>query len=138
MGLAVHALSPAPPAHRSRSERPSEVPSSHRRVRMRPSTVPPPPSSPPPSVHCVAYEQEQGDIELVAALREGRGWAADALYVRVERVVERVLLRILVRRGSDFPDLFQETFERLVRSLVEGRFEGSCSLSTWAGSIASH
>ncbi len=81
---------------------------------------------------------ERLDAELVLALRAGQSWAADALYVRVERVIERVLLRVLERRGSDFADLFQETFERLMRSLSEGRFEGSCSLSTWAGSIATH
>lgn len=119
-----------------------EVPPS--RWRRRTSTgVAEPKSSPPPALAVLGSSVLGGaelepDMELVLALRSGRRGAAEALYARVERVVERVLVKVLERRGPDYADLFQETFERLLRSLAHGRFEGACSLGTWAGAIASH
>jgi len=41
-------------------------------------------------------------------------------------------------RYADFEDLVQTTFERVIRTLIEGRFEGRSRLSTWAGAIAAH
>jgi RNA polymerase sigma-70 factor (ECF subfamily) len=48
------------------------------------------------------------------------------------------LWRILQRSTADHEDLVQITFERVIKTLLDGRFVGACSLTTWAASIASH
>lgn len=72
------------------------------------------------------------------ALRAGEPGAAAALYRCLHSVVTRTLFRILRRTSADHDDLVQVTFERLFRTLVEGKFAGACSLSTWVTSIATH
>lgn len=81
---------------------------------------------------------ERTDEQVIAGLRAGEGWAAVMLYDRLETVVERTLRRILQASDVDCEDLVQVTFERIVRTLVERRFSGACSLSTWASAIAGH
>ncbi len=78
------------------------------------------------------------DQDILAGLEAHEGWAAAVLYDRLESVVERTLCRVLQQRGSDFEDLLQVTFERIVRTLVERRFAAGCSLSTWAAAIATN
>jgi RNA polymerase sigma-70 factor (ECF subfamily) len=78
------------------------------------------------------------DDELLTGLARHEPWAATALFEHLESAVERSLLRVLQQRGSDFEDLFQITFERIVRTLAERRFSAQCSLSTWASAIATH
>jgi RNA polymerase sigma-70 factor (ECF subfamily) len=82
--------------------------------------------------------RETTDEALLAALERRENWAAAALFDRLENVVERSLYRILQQRSSDFEDLVQVTFERIVRTLVDRRFAAQCSLSTWASAIASN
>jgi RNA polymerase sigma-70 factor (ECF subfamily) len=60
------------------------------------------------------------------------------LYRRLYPSVSRTLWRILQRSTADHEDLVQITFERVIKTLVDGRFVGACSLTTWASSIASH
>jgi RNA polymerase sigma-70 factor, ECF subfamily len=79
---------------------------------------------------------ETSDEQLVAGLLAGEGWAATALYDRLEPVVDRALRRVL--QSNDHDDLIQIVFERIVRTLVERKFAGACSLSTWATAIAAH
>jgi len=86
------------------------------------------------AVHGPAISDEQ----IVAALLGGAEWASDALYDRVHAVVERTLRRVLQAADTDYTDLVQVAFERVVRSLVERRFSGACSLTTWASAIAAN
>jgi RNA polymerase sigma-70 factor (ECF subfamily) len=83
-----------------------------------------------------AASTEPSDEQLVSGLLAGEGWAATALYDRLEPVVDRALRRVL--QSNDHDDLIQIVFERIVRTLVERKFAGACSLSTWATAIAAH
>ena len=75
--------------------------------------------------------------QLVAGLVAGEEWAAEALFDRLNPVVERALRRIL-QSSADHEDQVQVVFERIIRTLVERKFAGACSLSTWATAIASN
>lgn len=78
------------------------------------------------------------DQILLRALLEGNRAAAGALYDLLRAPIDSTLRRILHQRGPDFEDHVQVTFERILRALAEGRFEGRSSLKTWACAIASH
>jgi RNA polymerase sigma-70 factor (ECF subfamily) len=78
------------------------------------------------------------DEQIIVGLCAGQSWAADALYDRVHLVVDRTLRRILQASDSEHEDYMQVSFERIVRTLVQRRFSGACSLSTWASAIATH
>jgi RNA polymerase sigma-70 factor (ECF subfamily) len=80
---------------------------------------------------------ELGDAEICAALGDGAAWAADALYDRVVDVVEAVLFRLL-GADADRDDLVQQAIERVVSSVVSGRFARGCSLRSWATLLAQH
>lgn len=54
----------------------------------------------------------------------------------LQRTIEQTLYRVLRRRPSEFEDLAQITYERVIRTVGEGRFEGRAQLATWAGAIA--
>ena len=79
-----------------------------------------------------------GDSELLTALLQGDRLAASVLYDRVRPAIDATLRRILHHRGPDFEDHAQSTFERILRALAQGRFEGRSSLKTWASAIATH
>jgi RNA polymerase sigma-70 factor, ECF subfamily len=78
------------------------------------------------------------DASILLGLQRREGWAAVALYDRLESVVERTIYRVLRERDPDFEDLVQITFERVVRTLIEHRFSANCSLTTWASAIAAN
>jgi RNA polymerase sigma-70 factor (ECF subfamily) len=78
------------------------------------------------------------DAAILTGLERRENWAAGALFDRVNSVVERSLFRVLQQRSTDFEDLVQVTFERIVRTLVERRFAAQCSLPTWASAIATN
>lgn len=78
------------------------------------------------------------DAAILAGLEHNENWAAEALFDHLVSVVERSLFRVLQQRGTDFEDLVQVTFERIVRTLVERRFSAQCSLATWASAIATN
>ncbi len=78
------------------------------------------------------------DARLLEGLYAGERAAAGQLYDQLRTPIDRALRRVLHQRGPDFEDLVQITFERLLRSLAEGRFEGRSSLKTFASAIASH
>jgi RNA polymerase sigma-70 factor (ECF subfamily) len=78
------------------------------------------------------------DQQIIEGLVAGQAWAAEAFYDRVSGVVERTLRRIIQSPEADREDLQQVTLERVVQSLVERRFSGACSLTTWASAIAGH
>jgi RNA polymerase sigma-70 factor (ECF subfamily) len=83
-------------------------------------------------------EQDLSDQQIIEGLVAGQAWAAEAFYDRVSGVVERTLRRIIQSPEADREDLQQVTLERVVQSLVERRFSGACSLTTWASAIAGH
>jgi RNA polymerase sigma-70 factor (ECF subfamily) len=83
-----------------------------------------------------AHAPEISDEQIIAGLVDGADWAAEELYDRLQAVVERTLRRVLQAADADYTDLVQIAFERVVRSLVERRFSGACSLTTWASAIA--
>ena len=85
-----------------------------------------------------AVVREISDQQIIEGLGAGETWAAGAFYDRVSGVVERTLRRILQSSDADYDDLQQMTLERVVQSLVERRFSGACSLTTWASAIAGH
>lgn len=78
------------------------------------------------------------DQELVRGVIAGDGSVAGALYDHLRPTIEHALRRVLHGRNRDFEDLVQTTFERVIRSLGEGRFEGRSRLTTWAGAIGAH
>ena len=84
-----------------------------------------------------ADERGVSDEEVITGLLAGEDWAAEALYDRVHRVVDRTLRRLLRTSEADHEDLVQSAFERIIRTLIERRFRGACSLATWAAAIAS-
>jgi len=47
-------------------------------------------------------------------------------------------LRRILQSNADHDDQLQVVFERVIRTLVERKFAGACSLSTWATAIASN
>lgn len=85
-----------------------------------------------------AEVQRISDQQIIEGLTSGQTWAAGAFYDRVAGVVERTLRRVLQSSDVDYEDLQQMTLERIVQSLLERRFSGACSLTTWASAIAGH
>ncbi|MDX2053457.1 MAG: RNA polymerase sigma factor [Polyangiaceae bacterium] len=81
-------------------------------------------------------EPEASDAELWAGVRRGDGRLAAALYGRLRPVVERSLYRALGHRSADGDDHTQLTFERIVRTLVDGTYDGSTPLRAWASLLA--
>ncbi len=78
------------------------------------------------------------DVQIVQGLIQARPEAALALYDRCHQVVERSVLRVLRSKDSDFDDLVQLAFERVLRSIHQGQYKGTFSLARWASSIATH
>jgi RNA polymerase sigma-70 factor (ECF subfamily) len=86
---------------------------------------------------CLAVLPEQ-DRALVRAIQQGDATAAAPLYQRLRGSIERALARVLRDRPVEFEDLMQITYERIIRTLAAGNFEGRSQLTTWASAIAAH
>jgi len=78
------------------------------------------------------------DRGLVEAIRAGHSHAAAPLYDSLRPSIEQALQRVLRDRPPEFEDLMQITFERVIRTIAEGHFEGRSQLKTWASAIAAH
>ena len=78
------------------------------------------------------------EAELLRAVRAGDRRSAIALYDLLYPSVARSLQRILHRAGSDYDDLVQITFERIMRAIVEPKGEGVINLCAWASGVATH
>lgn len=83
-------------------------------------------------------DSPRSDEAIVEGLLAGRDWAAGELYDRLQPVVDRALRRVLQSSAEDHDDLVQVVFERIVRTLMQRKFAGACSLPTWATAIAAH
>jgi RNA polymerase sigma-70 factor (ECF subfamily) len=78
------------------------------------------------------------DMRICDALTSGEAWAATALYDRVCGVVNNVLYRILRRDDNEREDLAQQAFERIISTIISGRFARDCNLLTWSAVITHH
>jgi RNA polymerase sigma-70 factor (ECF subfamily) len=81
---------------------------------------------------------EMSDAELCRALSAGEAWAAEVIYDRVEDVVDSVLYRLLGPGDGERDDLAQQALERVITTIVSGRFTQGCSLRSWATLITQH
>lgn len=79
---------------------------------------------------------EPSDGELWAGIRGGDGRLAAALYARLLPAVQRSLYRAVGQRWNEADDLAQLTFERIVRTLVDGSYDGRTPLRAWASLLA--
>src|SRR5688572_5444014 len=78
------------------------------------------------------------DMRLVQAIRRGDAAAAAPLYAFLRPDIERTLYRVLRHRPAEFEDLRQVTYERVIRTIAAGNFEGRSQLKTWASAIAAN
>jgi RNA polymerase sigma-70 factor (ECF subfamily) len=85
-----------------------------------------------------AGARRSGDADLCEALASAEPGAADALLRRLNGVVEATLARLVGPADVERDDLVQQSHERILASVVTRRFEGACSLSTWARVITEH
>ncbi len=83
-----------------------------------------------------AGASEPSDADLWAGVRRGDGRVAAALYARLLPAVRQSLYRALGHRSVDADDLAQLAFERIVRTLVDGSYDGSTPLRAWASLLA--
>src|SRR5262249_15584601 len=65
---------------------------------------------------------ELSDAALCHALAAGEAWAAEVVYDRVEDVVEAVLYRLLGPGDLERDDLAQQALERVISTIVSGKF----------------
>jgi RNA polymerase sigma-70 factor (ECF subfamily) len=78
------------------------------------------------------------DADLCRALAAGEAWAAEVVYDRVEDVVEAVLFRLLGPGDLERDDLAQQALERVISTIVSGKYSQGCSLRSWATLITQH
>src|SRR5579871_6917507 len=65
---------------------------------------------------------EMPDGDVCRALAAGEAWAAEVVYDRVEDVVDAVLYRLLGPGDGERDDLAQQALERVISTIVSGRF----------------
>jgi RNA polymerase sigma-70 factor (ECF subfamily) len=92
---------------------------------------------PEPDVGSTPQTAALTDDEICRALVAGDVWAAEAIYDRIAGVVDAVLFRLL---GADAEreDLAQQTIERVITTIISGRFARECSLRSWSTLLAQH
>jgi RNA polymerase sigma-70 factor (ECF subfamily) len=78
------------------------------------------------------------DAELCQLLESGKVSAADVVYERVVNVVDAVLFRLLGANDHEREDLAQQAMERIIGTIVSGRYTRGCSLASWATLITQH
>jgi len=82
--------------------------------------------------------REMSDPDVCQALAAGEAWAAEVVYDRVEDVVDAVLFRLMGPGDTERDDLAQQALERVISTIVTGRFSRGCSLRSWATLITQH
>ncbi|HVR01893.1 MAG TPA: RNA polymerase sigma factor [Polyangia bacterium] len=78
------------------------------------------------------------DEEICRRLESGNTGAAEVVYERVATVVDAVLFRLLGPNDHEREDLAQQAMERIIGTIVSGRYMRDCSLSSWATLITQH
>lgn len=81
------------------------------------------------------HSPELEDAEILRAFERGDRAGSALLYDRVAGMVDATLYRVLGGRSADHDDLVQSAFEQIVRTLVQRRFVGACSLTGWAAAV---
>jgi RNA polymerase sigma-70 factor (ECF subfamily) len=76
------------------------------------------------------------DNEVIEAVKRDDPRAGGLLYDRLSRVVEWTVVRIVGRRAIDHEDLIQASFEQIYITLLTDKFEGNCSLTSWASALS--
>jgi RNA polymerase sigma-70 factor (ECF subfamily) len=82
--------------------------------------------------------EEPTDEELCARLEAGDAAAAELVYERIVNVVDAVLYRLLGANDHEREDLAQQALERVIATIVSGRYQRDCSLTSWAALITQH
>jgi len=90
------------------------------------------------SVDALAPSQPPSDDEICRALQAGELWAAEVVYDRVEDAVDATLFRLLGPGDAEREDLAQQALERVIRTIVSGRYSRGCSLRSWATLLTQH
>jgi len=83
-------------------------------------------------------EHVVSDEEICRRLEAGNATAAEIVYERVANVVDAVLFRLLGPNDHEREDLAQQAMERIIGTIVSGRYMRDCSLSSWATLITQH
>jgi RNA polymerase sigma-70 factor (ECF subfamily) len=78
------------------------------------------------------------DDEICQRLESGDAAAAEIVYERVVNVVDAVLFRLLGPNDHEREDLAQQAMERIIGTIVSGRYLRDCSLASWATLITQH
>jgi len=78
------------------------------------------------------------DEEICRRPESGNTGAAEVVYERVATVVDAVLFRLLGPNDHEREDLAQQAMERIIGTIVSGRYMRDCSLSSWATLITQH
>jgi DNA-directed RNA polymerase specialized sigma24 family protein len=87
---------------------------------------------------CAASQPRAADRELIDAIQAGDSTAAAPLYARLVPSIRYSIQAVLRSNPPEYEDLIQATFERVIRAVMAGRFEGRSHLKTWASTIAVH
>jgi RNA polymerase sigma factor (sigma-70 family) len=74
--------------------------------------------------------------DLLELLRRGSRAAGNELCRRVTGTVEFTVSKLVSSADPDYADACQGALEQVVRTVTDGRFEGRCSVLTWARAIA--
>jgi RNA polymerase sigma factor (sigma-70 family) len=75
---------------------------------------------------------------IIQGLRNAEPRAAELLYRRLAPAVSRTLWQLVRHSAAERDDLMQVTFERIISTLVNGSYRGTCGLNRWAVAIATH
>jgi RNA polymerase sigma factor (sigma-70 family) len=81
---------------------------------------------------------EPTDHEIVQGIYNGEERAADALYDRIQPVLDRCMRRILRSTGPDYDDLMQAAFERIIVALSKKPLGSEYDLRAWSAAVATH
>lgn len=87
-----------------------------------------------PSARVPASEPPLDDAQLLAAVRAGDADAASEFYERVRPRVDTTIRALAGSASPDHDDLAQQSLVEVVLSLE--RYQGHCTLETWAATIA--
>lgn len=78
------------------------------------------------------------DAEILHLLQSGDPSFGAVLHDRIRRVVHATVHRVLGHADPEHDDVVQMSFEQIVRSLARGKYQATCSLTSWAAAVTTH